>query len=57
MTVNEAAEQLGIQPVTVRAAIERGRIKATKRGPMWDIKPAAVKAYRETYLGKLGPKR
>lgn len=55
MTVNEAAEALGVQPITVRKAIERGRMRASKRGPMWWVTPAAVEAYRVTSLGHRGP--
>jgi excisionase family DNA binding protein len=32
MTLNEAAEQLGVKPASLRQAINRGRLKATKVG-------------------------
>ena len=58
MTTNEAATLLGLQPVTIRAAIKAGTLRATKRGRDWHITPAAVEAYRASSLGKPGrPKR
>lgn len=54
MTVTEAAEKLGIKPVTVRAMIDRGRIPATKHGPNWWITDRAVERYRAEHLGKPG---
>lgn len=54
MTVTEAAEKLGVKPVTVRAAIERGRMSAVKHGPNWWITDRAVEQYREKHLGKPG---
>lgn len=54
MTTNEAAAALGIKPVTVRAAIKAGKLRATKRGRDWHITPAAVEAYRSGSLGQPG---
>jgi excisionase family DNA binding protein len=58
MTTKEAATALGLKPVTIRAAIANGSLKATKRGRDWHITPAAVEAYRADSLGKPGrPKK
>lgn len=54
MTVTEASEQLGVQPITVRKAIERGKLRATKHGTQWWITPASLAAYRDRSLGKPG---
>lgn len=57
MTTNEAAALLGLQPVTVRAAIKAGTLRAKKVGRDWHITPAAVEAYRATSLGKPGRRK
>jgi len=58
LTTTEAAAALGLRPVTIRAAIKAGTLRATKRGRDWHITPAAVEAYRAASLGKPGrPKR
>ena len=56
MTVNEAAESLGLAPATVTAQIRHKRLPATRRGRQWWITPAAVELYRRTILGKPGRK-
>jgi excisionase family DNA binding protein len=57
MTTTEAAHALGIKPVTVRAAIANGKLRATRHGRDWHITPAAVEAYRTGSLGKPGRPR
>jgi excisionase family DNA binding protein len=57
MSVADAAVLLGIKPVTVRAAIKAGTLKAKKQGRDWHITPAAVEAYRAGSLGKPGRPR
>jgi excisionase family DNA binding protein len=57
VTTKQAAEALGLRPVTVRAAIKAGTLRATKRGRDWHITPSAVEAYRATSLGKPGRPR
>ncbi len=54
MTTKEAAAALGIKPVTVRAAIKSGKLRAVRHGRDWHITPAAVEAYRSGSLGKPG---
>lgn len=55
MTTKEAAELLGLSPITVRRQIENGAIKATKRGRDWWVTPAEVARYRAESLGKRKP--
>lgn len=57
MTTKEAADALGIKPVTVRAAIKSGKLRAVRHGRDWHITPAAVEAYRAASLGKPGRPR
>jgi excisionase family DNA binding protein len=57
VTTNDAAVALGIKPVTVRAAIANGKLRATRHGRDWHITPAAVEAYRAGSLGKVGRPR
>lgn len=45
MTVNEVARLAGRRPVTIRALIARGKIKAVKRGRDWHIAPAEAHRY------------
>lgn len=41
-TVAECAEMLGVHPDTVRAAIERGELRATRLGRQWLIPASEV---------------
>lgn len=54
MTLNDAAEQLGIDASTLRHQIRNGRLKATKMGPVWTVTSAEVERYRATKLGRPG---
>jgi excisionase family DNA binding protein len=45
MTVTEVAECLAVDPRTVRAEIERGRLAAFRVGTVWRITPAALDEY------------
>lgn len=51
MTTNQAAEQLGLAPSTVRKQIENGRLRAVKRGRDWYITRDEVRRYRREILG------
>jgi len=46
MTLKEAAAQLGLDPATLRQAIARGVLKATKWGRDWRVEPKEVERYR-----------
>lgn len=52
MTLNEAAESLGVTAATLRQQIGHGRIKARKVGPVWTLTPREVERYRADHLGK-----
>jgi excisionase family DNA binding protein len=54
VTLNEAAEQLGVTPDTLRQQIKAGKLDAEKRGRDWWVTPRAVERYRSTSLGKRG---
>ncbi len=45
MTVTEVAERLAVDPRTVRAEIERGRLAAFRVGTVWRIAPASLEEY------------
>lgn len=49
VTVNEAAELLGLAPVTLRIQIGKGKLRATKRGRDWWITPKEVERYRQEH--------
>jgi excisionase family DNA binding protein len=58
MTLVEAAEQLGVSPVTLREQAQKGRLAAVKRGRDWMTTPQAVEEYRTAHKGKVGrPKK
>lgn len=50
----EAAKDLGIAPVTLRAAIGRGRFAARKFGNSWVTTRQEVARYRAENLGQVG---
>ena len=54
LSLAEAAEELGVAPVTLRAAIGRGRFSARKFGPVWVTTRAEVERYRRESLGQRG---
>lgn len=43
---NEAAEQLGVSPATIRRAINRGELPAWRRGGWWFIPPHALQTWQ-----------
>lgn len=50
MTLREAAERLGLSPVTLRIQAERGTLRARKIGRDWHVTPAEVERYRDVHL-------
>ena len=46
ITLNEAAERLGLHYMTVYRYVRTGRLRATKVGAEWRVDPAAVEALR-----------
>ena len=47
LTTAEAAARLGIEPVTLRAHIKKGHIKAAKHGRDWFIEQAEVDRFNQ----------
>jgi excisionase family DNA binding protein len=47
-TTAQAAAYLDVQEVTVRAAIQRGRIKAERHWGRWFLKPESLAEYKRT---------
>lgn len=46
LTLNEAAAQLGLSPITLRIQIRNGRLTARKVGRDWTVSEKAVEKYR-----------
>lgn len=46
MTLNEAAEQVGVQAQTLWSAIKRNRLKAQKKGRDWFVTQKALDDWR-----------
>lgn len=58
LTVNEAAEELGILPQSVRRAIAVGTLEAERHGRDWWITEAQLAAYRANHHRRVGrPKK
>jgi excisionase family DNA binding protein len=57
-TTRQTAEFLGTSTKFVLSLIYRGKLQAKKFGPMWDIDPESVKAYKAAPKDKGGrPKK
>lgn len=56
-TTDEAGRMLGLSASTVRSAIKRGRLDATKHGRDWLIEDTALRWYELTSLGRKGRPR
>jgi len=59
LSVHEAAESLGLSPVTVRKALREGRLRGRRimERPGWSIlvvDEASVEEYRRVHLGRHG---
>jgi excisionase family DNA binding protein len=46
LTTDEAADELGVLPVTVRALIQRGRLEAERKGRDYWIRRDELEAYK-----------
>ena len=57
LTLADAAEELGLAPVTLRSAIARGRLRARQFGKTWITTRAEVDRYRRESLGRAGRPR
>jgi excisionase family DNA binding protein len=54
MTINEAAEALGLQPSTLRLQVKLGKLKAHRMGGRLYVTPLEVARYREVSLKDKG---
>lgn len=52
LTLNQAAKELGLAPVTLRVQVYRQKLKATKFGTTWTVTRREVERYRRQSLGK-----
>ena len=57
LSLAQAADRLGIAPVTLRVAVGRGRFHARKIGKTWVTTDAEVDRYRREHLGRRGRPR
>lgn len=57
MILREAAALLGVQPATLRQAIRRGTLEATKVGRDWHVNPQAVIDYADYHRGRIGGRK
>lgn len=57
LSLAEAADDLDVAPVTLRAAVKRGILKARKFGNVWVTTRAEVNRYRREHLGQVGRPR
>jgi excisionase family DNA binding protein len=57
MTLNQAAEALGVTPATLRQQIAAGRLTASKIGPLWVVEELEVDRYRRESQGRPGRPR
>lgn len=53
ITVQDAAQELGVHPDTLLKAIKRGDLPARKFGRQWELTRAAVEKFR-THRPKVG---
>lgn len=54
MTLNEAAESLGVAPATLRHQIRNQRLQATKVGRDWMVSEGEIRRYAATSRGRPG---
>jgi excisionase family DNA binding protein len=46
LTLREAAESLGVSPITLRLQVRNGKLAAEKRGRDWFVSQREVERYR-----------
>ena len=54
ITITEAARRLGRSPITLRSAIQRGRMVGHKYGRDWLVEESEVRFYELQSLGRVG---
>lgn len=53
-TIEEAADLLGLSPITVRHQAQRGKLPASRLGNMWVVSEEGLAVYRASSLGRIG---
>jgi hypothetical protein len=48
MTASHAAQILGVWPVSIRRAIDRGQIEGYRSGKIWLVKTASARQFKKT---------
>lgn len=56
LALSEAAERLGLSPITLRTQIKNGVLRARRLGSFYVVTEREVERYRREHLGKVGPK-
>lgn len=46
LTLEQAGQELGLSPATLRSQIRYGKLRATKIGPLWVVSRQEVERYR-----------
>lgn len=54
LTLNEAADRLGLAASSLRHQIRNGKLRAKKVGPVWTVSEREVERYQRDSLGKAG---
>jgi hypothetical protein len=54
LTLAEAADLLGLAPVTLRAQVKAGNLRARLFGKTWVTTRVEVEVYRRDHLGRIG---
>lgn len=57
MTLAEAADRLGLDASTLRHQIRKGRLAATRHGPIWWVTETELERYRRASLGRYQKER
>ncbi len=56
LSLAQAAERLGLAPVTLRAQAKKGTLRATLIGHSYVVRLSEVERYAREHKGKVGPK-
>lgn len=54
LTANQIADQLQVEPRTVRAWIQRGELKAVRAGRFWRVKESDLEAFLRASTQEVG---
>jgi len=54
LTLAQAAARLGLSPSTLLTQVTRGRLRASRVGPLWVVSEREVARYAAESQGKIG---